>query len=176
MRLPFAIAAVVAAVGLTGLMVAGVSRGPVPQAGGAAATQAATPEPAEPLLDTTRLGRGLEAMPRRVDPRRNPFRFGARGEIGTQAAAPPATGSWGDETWIEPQQPARPALQLLGIAEDVGADGSTERTAVMSAMNQVYLVRDGDQIALRFLVRRVDADGVEVEDLVDESLLRLPLR
>jgi hypothetical protein len=176
MRLPFAIAAVVAAVGLTGLMVAGVSRGPAPQGGEASAAQASPPVQAEPLLDTGRLGR-LDAMPGRVAARRNPFRFGVHQGGEARAEARPAGNSWSDDLPAdEPQRPARPSLQLLGIAEDVGADGTTVRTAVVSAMNHVHLVREGDQVALRFLVRRVDADGVEVEDLTDERLVRLPLR
>jgi hypothetical protein len=174
MRLPFAITAVVAAVGLTGLMVAGVSRGPAPQ-GETSAAQAPPLVQAEPLLDTGRLGR-LDAMPGRVDARRNPFRFGVHRGGEARPAASATSDSWPDDTSAELPRPARPSLQLLGIAEDVGADGATVRTAVVSAMNHVHLVREGDQVALRFLVRRVDADGVEVEDLADERLVRLPLR
>jgi hypothetical protein len=176
MRRPFAITAVVAAVGLTGLMVAGVSRGPAPAGGEAAAAQAPPLVQVEPLLDTRRLGR-LDAMPGRVEARRNPFRFGVHRGSEARAAARPAGDSWSDDVSAdEPQRPARPSLQLLGIAEDVDADGTTVRTAVVSAMNHVHLVREGDQVALRFLVRRVDADGVEVEDLTDERLVHLPLR
>jgi hypothetical protein len=40
-------------------------------------------------------------------------------------------------------------------------------------MNQVYLVGEGDQIALRFLVKRVGADSVEVEDMTDGTTVTL---
>jgi len=40
----------------------------------------------------------------------------------------------------------------------------------------VYLVKQGDQIAMRFLVRRVGADAVEIEDLSDSTPISLGLR
>jgi hypothetical protein len=37
-------------------------------------------------------------------------------------------------------------------------------------------VRQGDQIAMRFLVKRVGVDAVEIEDLSDSTPIRLGLR
>ena len=54
--------------------------------------------------------------------------------------------------------PVRPELRLIGMAEDA-RDGVTERTAVVSGLNQVYLVKEGEQIAMRFLVKRIGADA-----------------
>jgi hypothetical protein len=173
MRLPFAGAAAVAAIGLTGYLVAGVSRRPPPSVSASPAGAATARVEPERLVDTARLGRALDRMPREVVSRRNPFRFGGRARVAP--AAPIAA----DETpggWAEPVRPERPALQLLGIAEDVAADGSTVRTAVVVAMNQLHLVKEGEQVALRFLVRRVGADVIEIEDLSDDTVLRLPLR
>jgi hypothetical protein len=71
--------------------------------------------------------------------------------------------------------PPRPELRLIGIAEDA-RDGASERTAVVTGLNQLYLVREGEQIAMRFLVKRIGADAIEVEDLADSTPLRLGLR
>jgi hypothetical protein len=69
---------------------------------------------------------------------------------------------------------ARPELRLIGMAEDT-RDGLTVRTAVVAGLNQVYLVKEGEQIAMRFLVKRIGADAVEVEDLSDSAPLTLAL-
>jgi hypothetical protein len=63
----------------------------------------------------------------------------------------------------------------LGIAQDV-RDGQPVRTAVIGGMNQVYLVGEGDQMALRFLVKRVGADSVDVEDMTDGTIETLAWR
>ena len=70
--------------------------------------------------------------------------------------------------------PVVPDLQLLGIAEDT-REGQPSRTAVISAMNGLFLVHEGEPIALRYQVRRIGADAVELEDLAAGTTIRLAL-
>lgn len=176
MRLPFTIGAVTAAVGLTGLIVAGVSRGPAADADGVGAPTLAPPAaPATRLLDAGRLARSLDARPPAVAWRRDPFKFaGAQPRDKTAGRAVPLP--FAEASMPEPSAPARPVLQLLGIAEDAAGDGTAVRTAIIGGLNQVFLVKAGEQIALRFLVREIGRDVVAVEDLTDGTVLRLPLR
>jgi hypothetical protein len=177
MRLPFAVAAVVAAVGLTGFMVAGVSRAPAGGDDGARAELTGAQVEPERLSDTTRLRRGLDAMPRTLATRRNPFRFAAdRRDPAPRPLARVAADEGGEGAWPEPARPQRPGLQVLGIDEGVEPGGTVVRTAVIGAMNQVFLVKEGEQVMLRFLVRRIGRDGVAVEDLADDTVMTLPLR
>jgi Tfp pilus assembly protein PilP len=66
-------------------------------------------------------------------------------------------------------------MQLLGIASD-GAESELQRTAVIATPHQVYLVKEGEQIAFRFLVTRIGADAVELRDLAHDSTFSLALR
>jgi Tfp pilus assembly protein PilP len=66
-------------------------------------------------------------------------------------------------------------MQLLGIAED-GADSTLERTAVIATPRQVYLVKEGEQIAFRFQVVRIGPDAVELRDLAHDSTFTIALR
>jgi hypothetical protein len=124
-------------------------------------------EAPEPLTPVTRLRQRLAAMPETRPANRDPFQFAARPRNAAPvepAADAPAANPVPIDT--------RPRLQLLGIAQDVH-DGQPVRTAVVGGMNQVYLVGEGDQIALRFLVKRVGADSVEVEDMTDGTTVTL---
>ena len=71
--------------------------------------------------------------------------------------------------------PVVPDLQLLGIAEDT-REGQPSRTAVISAMDGLFLVHEGEPIALRYQVRKIGADAVELEDLAAGTTIRLALR
>jgi hypothetical protein len=118
-----------------------------------------------------RLRARLADMPARPEGTRNPFRFEGRARAARAHAAETVV----NDVQEVPAAPARPELRLIGMAEDL-RDGLTERTAIVSGLNQVYLVKEGEQIAMRFLVTRIGADAVEVEDLVDGTPLTLGLR
>lgn len=123
-----------------------------------------------------RLRARLADMPARPEGTRNPFRFEARARASHAHA--PRTAALEVAQVIEAAAPApaaRPELRLIGMAEDAH-DGVTERTAIVSGLNQVYLVKEGEQIAMRFLVKRIGADAVEIEDLSDSTPLTLGLR
>jgi hypothetical protein len=126
-------------------------------------------------FELRRLHASLASMPSPSTPRRDPFRFaeGAHGRPDTesvQAGAASTAGSADGET-----PPDRPPMQLLGVAED-GDPAAVQRTAVIATPRQVYLVKEGDQIAFRFQVARIDSDAVELRDLAHDTTFTLALR
>jgi hypothetical protein len=145
----------------------GPDRAPEAQRKTAAATSMAAPRPSH----EERLRDRLAAMPAADDSHRDPFQFGVprrteppRAAVAADAGAEPAV-----------QTPVVPDLQLLGIAEDT-RDGQPSRTAVISAMDGLFLVHEGEPIALRYQVRKIGADAVELEDLAAGTTIRLALR
>jgi hypothetical protein len=150
-------------------------RPPAPTAGTPAAA------PADPFaIEVDRLRQALSRMPARGATGRDLFRFERGSDRGARPAPGARAGAAGPEE-AAPSQAAveitRPAMQLLGIAEDAtGPGGSPVRTAVISSSQQLYLVKTGEQLALRFLVTAVESDGVELRDLADDSVFRLALR
>jgi hypothetical protein len=74
-----------------------------------------------------------------------------------------------------PAAPPRPALKLIGVAEDT-ASGSAIRTAIISGPDQLYVVREGERVTSRFGVQRISSDVVELVDAVDASAFRLVLK
>ena len=114
-------------------------------------------------------------MPSPSSTRRDPFRFagGPPGRPDTesvQTTAGPTAGTADGEA-----PPDRPPMQLLGIAED-GDAAAVQRTAVIATPRQVYLVKEGEQIAFRFQVSRIGADAAELRDLAHDSTFTLALR
>ena len=109
-------------------------------------------------------------------PSRNPFEFASR------AAARPA------EDLRAPGLPVAeavseiapvpmtlvPPMTLAGVAENRTPNGP-DRTAVISGMGELFLVKPGDQVTPRFRVVTIHADAVELEDLETETTLRLSL-
>jgi len=69
----------------------------------------------------------------------------------------------------------RPALKLIGVAEET-ASGNPVRTAIISAPDQLYVVREGERVTARFDVQRISPDVVELVDTVDASAVRLALK
>ena len=64
-------------------------------------------------------------------------------------------------------------LTLIGIAED----GAT-RTAIISAPDQLFLAKEGDEVigaGTRYRVRKIAADSAELV-AADETILRLALK
>ena len=120
--------------------------------------------------EIARLGRSLHpvASPQRA---RDLFRF---------AEAPPrktATVPIVLPVPAEAQAPVQscPALRLIGVAED-GAAGNPVRTAIISAPDQLYVVREGERVTSRYGVARISPDVVELVDTGDSTELRLALK
>ena len=124
---------------------------------------------AELATEVARLHERLrpDATPRRG---RNLFAFASTPRPATPViAAAPAL--------IEaPRAPlAPPPLKLVGVAEDVGPQGS-ERTAIISGLGQLFLVKAGDRVTPRYRVAKIFADAVELADAGDGTTLRLSLK
>ena len=72
--------------------------------------------------------------------------------------------------------PLQPSLKLAGIAEDVDADGSPVRTAIISGEGQLFMAKEGDAVTARYRVTKISADVVELLDLATQTPRRLALR
>ena len=105
-------------------------------------------------------------------PGRNLFTFRAARPRPAAAAAEPAHPAI---TEAPAARPALPPLKLAGIAEDPGADGPI-RTAIISGDGQLFMVKEGDAVTLRYRVAKISTDVVELTDLTDNSVRRLALR
>jgi hypothetical protein len=72
-------------------------------------------------------------------------------------------------------EPVAPPVKLIGIAEDGPAD-AVVRTAIVSGLGDLFLVKEGDTIAARYQVGVVSSGTVELTDTRDQSrvLLALP--
>jgi hypothetical protein len=66
-------------------------------------------------------------------------------------------------------------LKLEGLAEDHGDQGPV-RTAIISGFGDIFLVKEGESVTLRYRVAKISADAVELTDLTDNTPLRLALR
>ena len=122
------------------------------------------PAPAsEPTADdlnaqATRL-RDRSAVVRLRPSTRNPFRYGSAQSSGPstrtreRAMQPPTS-----EPEI-PAAPTGPVLKLSGVAQKDG-----KRTAIIASDTQVYLVGEGDSLAGRYTVIKVDPEAVLLRD------------
>jgi hypothetical protein len=94
---------------------------------------------------------------------RNPFRFGtpkseARGNSsGSRSASAAAS------IPVVALVPPAPAYTLAGIGERSMPDGR-RRTAVISGEGQLYVVTDGEIVAGRYTVVRIDSEAVLLRD------------
>jgi hypothetical protein len=129
----------------------------------------------EVAAHASRLRERLASMPARPGAARNPFRFDSAARPSARLGRTIVRDTAPQLAEAPPAAPVRPDLHLIGMAEDT-TDGGVQRTAIVSGLNQVYLVREGDQIAMRFLVKRVGVDAVEIEDLSDSTPISLGLR
>jgi hypothetical protein len=105
-------------------------------------------------------------------PDRNPFRFNARRaqeRLETPQSAPPPAAV------IAPPRVTPPLPVLAGMATDI-VDGAEQRTAILSLSGAVVLAREGDELAGRYRVNRVEAEAVELVRLDDGSLVRIGLK
>jgi hypothetical protein len=72
--------------------------------------------------------------------------------------------------------PPQPSLKLAGIAEDIDADGTPQRTAIISGEGQLYMAKEGESVTVRYRVTKISADVVELMDLATQTPRRLALR
>ena len=105
-------------------------------------------------------------------PGRNLFTFRPTRVRAVAPAAPAAAPAIVDAPVTRPGQPP---LKLAGIAEDAGPDGP-ERTAIISGDGQLFMVKEGDAVTLRYRVAKISADVVELTDLTDNSVRRLAMK
>lgn len=107
---------------------------------------------------------------------RDLFRFNApRPRRSTQAAAAASAANVAPVTAAAPVQEQPPALQLIGVAEDAAPDGVV-RTAILSGLGDVFLVKAGDVISGRFRVDQIAADAVQLTTISTSSVTTLALR
>lgn len=104
---------------------------------------------------------------------RDLFRFGGR------APKRPATRGRAVVPQVSPAVEVPAALPvaplaLIGIAEDAAAEGVV-RTAIVSGLGDVFLVKAGDSIRDRYRVGIVSADAVEIVDLATDTPSALTL-
>ena len=125
-------------------------------------------------VEISRLRDGLDEMPAPQPSSRNPFRFGTPAQHAAVASAHRRATVAPPEQAVGTVGADRPPMQLLGVAAEEG-DAAPVRTAVIATPRQLYLVREGEQIALRFQVVRIGADAVELRDLVNDETFPLVL-
>jgi hypothetical protein len=127
---------------------------------------------AELAIEIERLHERLAPTAAPRTPGRNLFAFRA-------AARPPAPSppevSRPALTEFKPAPLSLPSLKLSGIAEDPGADGPI-RIAFIAGEGQLFMVKEGDAVTLRYRVAKISADVVELTDVNDNSIRRLALR
>ena len=76
----------------------------------------------------------------------------------------------------EPLLPAEPAIELVGVAEDL-LEGKTVRTGIIATLSgETFLVKEGESIVGRYRVNSVSADAVVLSDLLTGAERRLTLR
>ena len=72
------------------------------------------------------------------------------------------------------ETPAKPTLQLIGVAEDESADGMV-RTAIVAGPGELFLVKPGDTVAGQYLIERVTSDAVQLTDTSTSASTTLTL-
>jgi hypothetical protein len=142
-------------------------------------TPAAPVEHARPAQDLDRSSAVMQTEVARLRDRLSPsaapthardlFRFAGRVQRPQPELAPEPVVA------IEAPAPERPALQLIGVAEDESADG-TVRTAIVSGHGDVFLVKAGDLVAGQYRVEQVTADAVQLTDTTTSVPTTLALR
>jgi len=74
-----------------------------------------------------------------------------------------------------PTAPAPLSVKLIGIAEDPGENGPV-RTAIISGLGQLFLVKIGEHVTDRYEVAKISSDAALLTDLRDNSTLTLVLK
>jgi len=105
------------------------------------------------------------------EPGRDPFRFGARPRVERQSFSAPKV----EAVETVPVAPPRaPAMMLSGIATDI-VGGVTQRTAILSKVGAVLLVREGEAIEGGYRVLTIDDQSVTLEATSDGTRTTLRL-
>jgi len=147
--------------------------------GGPREDPARVPSPAHTETAAADIQREADRLHDRLDrvasyklPQRNLFRFSDRPAAREIPRQLPAI-----VTEVPSSIPEPPVIRLMlsGIAEDVVGD-QVIRTAIISAPDNVHIVKIGDSIGDSYKVTKIDADAVELSRLDDSSTLRLQLR
>jgi hypothetical protein len=127
---------------------------------------------ADVQAQAVRLKERLASAPLPQEPSRNPFRFGERDVPARRERRPAPV----DPVSLPLAEPAEPALELIGVAEDKTAQGLV-RTAIVTALtDELFLVKEGETIGGRYRVKTIGTDAVELTDLVTGTARRLALR
>ncbi len=127
---------------------------------------------AELAAEIARLHERLKPSTTPQVPGRNLFEFSRRAAARSAAAATPAPAVVSDPL---PVVAPPPAMKLVGIAEDPGADGPV-RTAIISGFGQVFLVKVGEPVTSRYHVSKISADAAQLVDANDNSTITLSLK
>jgi len=106
---------------------------------------------------------------------RDLFRYSSRAAAASTAAAAPAVIAAPPAPSIAALVETVAPLKLEGLAEDRGAEGPV-RTAIISGFGDMFLVKEGDNVTLRYRVAKISPDAVELTDLTNNTPLRLALR
>jgi hypothetical protein len=102
---------------------------------------------------------------------RDLFQFAPR-----RAAAPPPAVIHQDLPPAPVSEPP-PVLTLIGVAADT-AEAGANRTAIISAPGQLFLLKEGEELTVgssRYRVTKISADAAELS-APDQSVLRLALK
>lgn len=101
---------------------------------------------------------------------RNPFRYASRGSAEPPRKVPNRGGQSEVVAPTVPAAPPPPALKLSGVALKAG-----QRIAIIFGDGQIYLVGEGDSVAGRYTVVKVDPEAVLLRDAMGaEQRLALP--
>lgn len=126
---------------------------------------------AELAAEIDRLHERLRPAAVPQQPARNLFQFSTARSLPVVASAP-APPAHTEAPAIQPP----PAIVLIGIAEDIAADGTPVRTAIISGLGQLFLVKEGDTVTDRYRVAKISAEAVELSQASDGTPLRLVLK
>jgi hypothetical protein len=101
---------------------------------------------------------------------RNPFKFD-----GERPPSAPARTPKPPPAPAVPATPPEPELRLIGVAENQAGD-AIERTAIISGLGQLFLVKPGESVTSRYTVVAIGADAVELRDTGTGQPRRIGLR
>jgi hypothetical protein len=71
--------------------------------------------------------------------------------------------------------PPVPPMRLVGVSEDPGPAGPV-RKAFVNADGQLFIVKEGDVVLMRYKVTKISGEVIELTDTEDGTVRRLALR
>ena len=139
-------------------------------ASGAEPNRPAARELSEIVREADRLHRGITDVAPFVQPRRNPFRFGARVPF-----TPPQPARVEPIAPLpDPLPPPPPPISLTAIATDA-VDGTPQRTAVLNTSQGIVFAKEGDVVGA-YRVGAIDDQGVDLVSTEDNAVRRIMVR